>query len=110
MMDDALEKLRERFERDPDSLVFAQYADQLRKAGDYDEAIRVLELGLQKHPNYATGYLVLGRCYREMGNFQSAMEQLQRAVELDSQSILANRELAEVYVRLEKTENAITTL
>ncbi len=64
-MSDELNRLKERLEKDPDSLLFAQYADLLRKEGLLEEAIEIAERGIEKHPEYATGILVLGRCFKE---------------------------------------------
>jgi tetratricopeptide (TPR) repeat protein len=107
MMDETLSKLKERYERDPDSLIFAQYADYLRKSGEIEEAIKILEKGIQKHPNYATGYLILGRCYKDKELYEPALAQLEKAYELDHQNILSLRELADLHLKLNNIDNAI---
>jgi len=106
-MDEILSKLKERYERDPDSLIFAQYADYLRKSGEIEEAIKILEKGIQKHPNYATGYLILGRCYKDKELYEPALAQLEKAYELDHQNILSLRELADLHLKLNNIDNAI---
>ena len=102
-MSDELNRLKERLERDPDSLLFAQYADLLRKEGLLDEAIEIAEKGVDKHPEYATGFLVLGRCFKEKKAIEKAIKHLDTASKLDKQSILALKELSELY--LEQKDN-----
>lgn len=105
-MSDDLKRIKERLERDPNSLLFAQYADLLRKGGELDKAIEIAEEGVRKHPEYATGFLVLGRCYKEKGGREKAIEKLEAATKLDQQSILALKELCELYMEQEDIENA----
>ncbi len=110
MLEENLDKLREKYERDPDSLIFAQYGDTLRKANRIDEAITILEDGLRKHPNYATGYMILGRCYRDKNAIEAAIKEFEKAVELDKQSILAHKELSDLYIQEGQTNRAIDIL
>jgi len=110
MLEENLDKLREKYERDPDSLIFAQYGDALRKANRIDEAITILEDGLRKHPNYATGYMILGRCYRDKNAIEAAIKEFEKAVELDKQSILAHKELSDLYIQEGQTNRAIDIL
>lgn len=102
-MSDELNRLKERLEKDPDSLLFAQYADLLRKEGLLEEAIEIAERGIEKHPEYATGFLVLGRCFKEKKGIEQAIKHLDTASKLDRQSILALKELSELY--MEQNDN-----
>ena len=45
-----IDDLRKRLEKEPGSRLFAQLAEELRKDGELEEAIRVAREGLQKHP------------------------------------------------------------
>ena len=56
-----IDDLRKRLEKDPGSRLFAQLAEELRKDGDLEDAIRVAREGLQKHPNYPSARMTLGR-------------------------------------------------
>ena len=56
-----IEELRKRLEKEPASRLFAQLAEELRKEGELAEAIRVCREGLQKHPNYPSARMTLGR-------------------------------------------------
>ncbi|MCK4422142.1 tetratricopeptide repeat protein, partial [candidate division WOR-3 bacterium] len=105
-MSEDLERLKDRFVKDRDSLIFAQYADLLRKEGHLDEAIEIAERGVMKHPEYATGFLVLGRCYKEKGAPQDAIKQLEIASDLDRQSIIALKELGELHLEQGNKDSA----
>ena len=50
-----IDDLRKRLEKEPGSRLFAQLAEELRKDGELEEAIRVAREGLQKHPQLPVG-------------------------------------------------------
>ncbi|RKZ21831.1 hypothetical protein DRQ18_03835, partial [bacterium] len=105
-MEKELERLRAKLQEDPDSLLFAQYADLLRKAGRIEEAIDVLNRGIMKHPNYSMAYLVLGRCYRDQGAMDTAIRNFEQAFSLDRQSLPALKELADAYIKTGNVKKA----
>lgn len=109
-MEQELERLRAKLQEDPDSLLFAQYADLLRRTGKIDEAIDVLNHGIMKHPNYSMAYLVLGRCYRDKGAMDTAIRHFEQALSLDRQSLPALKELADAYIKTENIKKAKKTL
>ena len=47
-----IEELRRRIQKDPASIAFAQLAEEHRRAGQFDEAVRVCRAGLAQHPAY----------------------------------------------------------
>ena len=59
--DQRIEDLRRRVEQDPTSIAFAQLAEELRRAGDAAGAVDVCRAGLQRHPDYTSARLTLGR-------------------------------------------------
>src|SRR4029453_13875041 len=62
-----IDDLRKRLEKDPQSRLFAQLAEELRKAGELSEAIGVSRGGLQKHPTYPSARMTLGRAPMDSG-------------------------------------------
>ena len=62
-----IDDLRKRLDRDPGSRLFAQLAEELRKDGELEEAIRVCRQGLQKHPAYPSARMTLGRALLDTG-------------------------------------------
>jgi len=71
-----LEALRERWERDPASRLFLQLAEEYRRDGQPEAALKVLETGLGHHPGYLAARVALGRCLLETGDVTGAAETL----------------------------------
>lgn len=93
-----LSQLRQRWERDPKSRAFLQLAEEYRRAGRLDDAVHVLQAGLQEHPTYLSAQVALGRCLMESGQPDAAAEILERAVARDPTQLVANKLLVEAYL------------
>ncbi len=105
--EDRMNKLKNILENNPDSPVFTQYADLLRKQNRVDEAIAILENGIKKHPNSSTAYLILGRCYNDKGAIESAVQNYEHASELEPQNVLAHKELGNAYISIGEKVKAL---
>lgn len=103
---DTVELLENRLRRNPDSLRFSRLADEYRKQGDVQRAISICTQGLEKHPWYATGRLILGRCYLEQENYAKAIEEFTRVCQQDRGNHVAMKMLADVYAKQGMTEKA----
>ncbi|HVO10526.1 MAG TPA: tetratricopeptide repeat protein [Vicinamibacteria bacterium] len=90
-----VEELRRRLERDPASRLFAQLAEEHRKAGDHGEAIRIARAGLAVHPVYPSARLTLGRALLESGDAAAARVELEEALRQAPDNILASRFLGQ---------------
>ena len=110
MAESRIDELRRRLERDPGSRLFAQLAEQLRKEGDVEEAIGVARAGLEKHPNYPSARLTLGRALLDSGDAEAARAELQTAVRSSPDNILASRLLGEALETLGDLEEAAKQL
>ncbi len=99
--------LRKRLEREPGSRLFAQLAEELRKDGEYAEAIRVAKEGLQKHPAYPSARMTLGRALFDSGDVQSARVEFEGVLKGAPDNILASRLLAECFDKLGDLSAAI---
>lgn len=84
-----LESLFERYRSAPDSYVFAPLADACRKAGMIEEAIEICEKGVSANPTYASGYVVRGKCYYDLGNADQAEASFEKVLELDPNNLVA---------------------
>jgi tetratricopeptide (TPR) repeat protein len=84
-----LESLFQRYEKTPDGHVFAPLADACRKAGMLEEAIEICEKGVSKHPRYASGFVVRGKCYYDIGNADQAEASFEKVLELDVNNLVA---------------------
>lgn len=101
-----IEDLRRRLDREPGSRLFAQLAEELRKAGELDEAIRVARDGLGRHPNYPSARMTLGRALFDLGDLRAARDELQAVVAAAPDNILACRLLGEALEGLGQREEA----
>jgi tetratricopeptide (TPR) repeat protein len=90
-----IDELRKRLEAEPGSRLFGQLAEELRKAGELDEAVGVALEGLQKHPNYASARMTLGRCLFDKGDLAGARSAFETVLKGAPDNILAGRFLAE---------------
>lgn len=106
-LDPQIEKLSDKWAREPTSLVFAPLADAYRRSNLLDEAIQVLEKGLEKHPNYLSARLILGRCYRDKRMFELARQEFDRVLSSDPQNLVALRLKGDVSVPLGQKDVAI---
>ena len=95
-----LEELRFKLKTDPKSRLFYQLAEELRKAGHYDESEQVLRSGLLVYPTYLAAWVSLGRTLREQKNDAGAVDALNRALELDPGNVVAARILADAHLAL----------
>ena len=95
MVENRIDELRRRLERDPGSRLFAQLAEEHRKAGEHAEAIRVARGGLAFHPSYASARLTLGRALLEAGDAAAAAVELAQVVREAPDNILAGRFLGQ---------------
>ena len=90
-----IEDLRKRIEKEPGSRLFAQLAEELRKDGELDEAIRICREGLSRHAAYPSARMTLGRALQDKGELREARQELEAVLKGAPDNILAGRLLAE---------------
>jgi tetratricopeptide (TPR) repeat protein len=88
--------LSRKFAANPASRIFAPLAEAYRKAGRLTEAVDVCLRGLQHHPDYLGGRLVLARSYYEMGDLELAAGAFRDVLVRDPGNVVALRSLGEV--------------
>jgi tetratricopeptide (TPR) repeat protein len=102
-----IEDLRRRLEREPNSRLFAQLAEELRRDGEFEEAIRILRAGLARHPSYPSARMTLGRALFDTGDMAAARVELESVLKGAPDNILASRLLAECLEALGDLEGAL---
>jgi Flp pilus assembly protein TadD len=102
-----LEELRRRVHKDPASLVFAQLAEEYRRAGQYDDAIRTCCDGLTHHPSYLSARVTLGRALLAVGDIDAAEHELRAVLETAPQNLAALRSLADIHQQRGHTADAL---
>jgi tetratricopeptide (TPR) repeat protein len=103
----AIERLQKKLEKEPNSLVFLQLVEEYRKEGLLNEALLLCREGLQKHPNYWSAHVALGRIYYEMGDLAAAGGELEKVIRSVPDNLLANRLLGDIYTRMNKPADAL---
>lgn len=93
-----LERLRERVRKDPFSRLFISLADRLGKAGMRAEAIQVLLDGIERHPDYMSAHVALGKLYIEEDNIEGALSEFRRVADAIPDNLFAQRRLADIYL------------
>jgi len=91
-----LEELRQRVQRDPASLAFAQLAEECRRGGEFLEAVRVCREGLAHHPDYLSARVTLARALIGLEQFDEAAAELSAVLQIAPDNLAALRALAEV--------------
>jgi tetratricopeptide (TPR) repeat protein len=96
-----IEDLRRRVLKDPASIAFAQLAEEYRRAGDCEEAIRVCERGLAQHPAFLSARVTLGRALLEVGRLEEAKAEFLRVIDAAPDNVVAVGKLAEIHQRIQ---------
>jgi len=104
------EQYRRRLRRDPGSLLFAEFADHLRRAGDISAATAICARGLLRHPGYATGHVVMGEIFHDGGHPDKAEREWREAIALDPGHPRAHLRLGEMYLARGERELALAAI
>jgi len=78
-----------RIAADPGSRVFLPLADLYRRVGKLEDARRILECGLQRHPGFVTARAALGLVLSEQGEDAPARRALGAVLAVDPDNLLA---------------------
>lgn len=107
MSESHIEDLQWRLAQDPSSRLFAQLAEEHRRAGDSTEAIRVVRAGLLHHPVYPSARLTLGRALLDTGDAAGARGELAEALRQAPENIQARRFLGQALEAVGDLEGAL---
>src|SRR5690606_30488145 len=89
-------KLESLYAGNPGGRVFVHLAEAYRKAGEHERARRILDEGLARHTDSASGYVVLGRVLADMQITDEAEIAFRRVLELDGGNLIALRWLGDI--------------
>lgn len=92
-------ELRRRVQADPASIAFAQLAEECRRSGGNEEAVRICREGLAYHPDYLSARVTLARALCELGHLDESQTELRIVLAAAPDNLAANRALAEIYQR-----------
>jgi len=102
-----LQELRRRVQGDPASIAFAQLAEDCRRAGDTEEAIRISRAGLAHHPGYLSARVTLGRGLIELNQLDEARHELSIVLENAPENLAAIRAIADIDKRQGRLSDAL---
>lgn len=103
-------QLQAKLQKDPNSKLFLQLAEEYRRAGAGDIATRVCEEGLRRNPMYHTARVLLGQIYLEAGKHVEARRELERVLQGSPDNIKAGKILAPALAFLGETGEALQVL
>jgi len=83
--------LEEFFEKNPESVIFARLADTYLEMDKVDIATELCEDGIKKHPFYATGHFILGKCYLAKKKYELAEQEFKRVLLFDPKFLAAHK-------------------
>lgn len=106
---EAVSRFEEVLRKDPNSQVFAPLAEAYREENRLSEAERVASDGVRRHPQFAGGWLSLGKVLRDLDRRQEAVDALRKAVTFAPENLLALQILGELQLELKSPKDALKT-
>jgi tetratricopeptide (TPR) repeat protein len=103
----SIEKLIKKLEKEPNPLIYLQLAEEYRRERLYQEALKTCQDGLQRHPNYWSARVSMGRIHYETGEREKAREELEKVIKAVPDNLLANKLLGDIYRESGKYEEAL---
>jgi tetratricopeptide (TPR) repeat protein len=91
-----VDELRRRVQQDPASIAFAQLAEECRRLGELDEAVRLCRAGLTHHPAYLSAHVTLGRALMALGQNEEARTEFEQVLRAAPDNLVALRCLEEL--------------
>jgi tetratricopeptide (TPR) repeat protein len=95
-----LEQMRRRFRQDPASTAFAQLAEEYRRGGRLEGAVRVCRAGLAYHPGYLSARVTLGRALMALGRDEDARAELEYVLRAAPDNLVARKGLDDILGRV----------
>src|SRR4051812_7341880 len=102
-----IEKYQILLQRDPKSQVFAPLTEAYRRMGLIEEAFRIAVRGVQFNPGFSGGRIALAKVFLERESLEAAMAELEKAVDLSPDNILAHSLLGECYLKVKRPKDAL---
>jgi len=103
----AIEKYQMILQKDPNSQVFAPLAEAYREMGMMKEAEQIARIGVKRHPQFASGYVVYARIMKDAGRPEESLKLVQKAIELSPENLMAHNLQAEIYLQSKRPKEAL---
>ena len=109
-IDDRIAKCEKILETNPQSQIFAALADAYRKKGNLAKAQEICIEGLKQHPDYASAHVVLAKIHLAKGSYDSASDELERAIGVGGRTRAIETIEAEILIRRGQKAEALLLL
>ena len=100
-------ELRDRIRTGPAPFLYAQLAEEYRRARDFEDAVTCCRECLAKYPAYLSVRVILGRALAERGELDAAVTEFTHVLSAAPDNLTATRDLAEIELRLGHVERAL---
>ncbi len=104
-----LQKLAEKFRKDPTSKLFYPLAEEYLKIGLVDDAIPLLRSGIQGHPGLLSARVALGKALQSKGLEAEARSEFEQVITANPDNIMAHKRLASIYLKAGEKLNTLTS-
>ena len=96
-----MDDLQRRVHKDPASIAFAPLAEDLRRAGQYQQSVDLCRAGLAIHPGYLSARVTLGRALIDLDQIDEARQQLEDVRQRAPENSAAIRALEDLQRRVD---------
>jgi len=100
--------LSQKLSDNPQSPLFARLADIYLSKNQSSEALKLCEAGVQSYSSYATGFVVLGKCYLALNENSKARLAFSQALHLAPFNQVARKLLEEIPFAAEEPAGGVT--
>jgi tetratricopeptide (TPR) repeat protein len=93
----AIPRLTQRLASNPASRAFVPLADEYLRQNLLEDAILVLNSGIEHHPTYVAARMMLGNAYQRAGRVVEARREFESVVRVHPENVLAYKKIALIY-------------
>lgn len=102
-----IEKLDNEWVKHPTPTVCARLADLLRQRGRLDESLEMAEIGLRRWNGNISIGIVQGKCFRDSGLLEKALDIFRSAHDAQPQNLVALLNLAQIHFQKKQWNKAV---
>ena len=103
-------KLENEWVKHPTATVCARLADLLRQKGRLDESLEMAEIGLRRWNGNTSISIVQGKCFRDSGLLEKALDIFRGAHDAQPQNLVALLNLAQIHFQKKQWNKAVEYL
>ena len=105
-----IEKLDSEWVKHPTPTICARLADLLRQEGRLDESLEMAEIGLRKWKGNTSIRIIQGKCYRDSGVLEKALDVFRKVHDAHPQNLVALLNLAQIHFQKKQWNKTVEYL